>query len=125
MADTQTTGFTLDRPGPLSGPNPFGFASVEEAREALQRHFCKAGDGPVAELRGVARTLDLLAMALSEAGDTPPELTADGLVYLADKLSAVQRELARWHTRGEQLSRIVTKQNLDALMICPAYQSEA
>lgn len=125
MSDTQVpTGFTVENPGPLSGPNPFGFADLREAREALHSHIWEAIERELAELRGVTSTIYALAISSAEMRDERCEFSADGFVYLSDRLHAVQRAIDEWHSRADQLARIVNAQDLDVLSTLPAYRDD-
>ncbi|MGE3292325.1 MAG: hypothetical protein AB7O95_13175 [Geminicoccaceae bacterium] len=125
MADTQTNGFSLEHPGPLSGPNPFGFADLREAREALAEQMRRSGDNEFEELRGVTLTIDALATASAEMRDERCEMSVDGFCYLADKLTDVRAKIEKWHQRVWQLSIIVQDQDLDALRSYPAYRDRS
>jgi len=126
MADTQaTTSFTVENPGPLSGPNPFGFADLQAARNALTRHLANASDNEFWDLEGLTNTIYALAMSAREVRDERVETAVDGFGYLSENLQKVQRELEKWHEKAWQLAVIVNKQDLDALASHPRYSARA
>ena len=126
MGDTQaTTTFTVENPGPLSGPNPFGFTDLQQARKALSLHLGRGYDNEFRELEGLTNTIYALAMSARELRDERVQDVTDGFFYLSENLQKVQQELEKWHKKASQLSRIVAAQDLDALASHPLYCQRA
>ncbi len=126
MTDTQaTTSCTVENPGPLSGPNPFGFADLQAARDALTRHLGRGYDNEFRDLEGLTNTIYALAMSAREVRDERVHEVTNGFFYLSENLQKVQRELEKWHDKAMQLARIVSDQDLDVLGTLPAYREGA
>ena len=91
-----------DRPEPHAPP----FADLREARAALRRQMFVL-DGPLGELRRVAKTVEALSLA---AIVTSPET----FHYLSRRLDEAVDDLEAWSKRARATSLIACDDDLDA-----------